>query len=81
MNALLPEPAVPAADAPASRSPESLTEPEKAVWTALAGGETQLDAIISQTGLTAAAASSLLMRMELKRLVKQLPGRHFVRLE
>lgn len=81
MNALLPPSAMMEASAPADRFPATLTEAEQVIWAALAEGETQLDAIISRTGLPAATASSQLMRMELKRLVKQLPGRYYVRVE
>ena len=79
MNALLPVTA--AMPSPSQNPAVSLTESEQLIWDALAEGETQLDSIISRTGLPAASASSQLMRMELKRLVKQLPGRCYVRME
>ena len=79
MNALLPDARSPA-EAPVNQSPPSLSETEQSLWDALAEGETQMDTIIARTGLPAATASSQLMRMELKRLVKQLPGRYFVRI-
>lgn len=80
MNALLPEPMFAAADAPAAAQPANLTETEELIWNALGSDEVHLDQIIARTGLPAAQASSQLMRMELKRLVQQLPGRRFVRL-
>ena len=80
MNALLPEPMFSRADAPAGATPDNLTETEQLIWTALGDDETHLDQIISRTALPASTASSQLMRMELKRLVKQLPGRRFVRI-
>lgn len=80
MNALLPEPMFTQKDAPASQSPANLTETEQLIWDALGSDEAHLDQIISRTALPAATASSQLMRMELKRLVKQLPGRHYVRI-
>ena len=80
MNALLPEPMFSKVDAPASQSPANLSETEQLLWNALEDGETQLDTIIARTALPAATASSQLMRMELKRLVKQLPGRRYVRI-
>jgi DNA processing protein len=79
MNALLPPSAMPASEASASQPPATLTEMERTIWDALAEGETQLDVIITRTKLDAATASAQLMRMELKRLVKQLPGRYYVR--
>ncbi len=78
LNALLPDARTPV-DAPVNQSPANLSETEQSLWDALAGGEMQLDSIIARTGLPAATASSQLMRMELKRLVKQLPGRNYVR--
>lgn len=80
LNALLPPSALADATVPVMAAPAVLTDTEQRLWDALAGGETQLDAIIGQTGLPAATASSQLMRMELKRLVKQLPGRYYVRM-
>ena len=80
LNSLLPVSILPA-EAPRNQSPGELSETEQVLWQALADGETQMDTIIARTGLPAATASSQLMRMELKRLVKQLPGRCFVRLE
>jgi DNA processing protein len=80
MNALLPEPLIAAADAPAGRTPLNLTETEEMIWNALGSDEAHLDQIIARTSLPAATASSQLMRMELKRLVQQLPGRRYVRL-
>jgi DNA processing protein len=47
--------------------------------TALEEGETQIDAVIGKTGLAASVVAAQLMRMELKRLVRQLPGRVYVR--
>lgn len=76
LNVLLPvQPELPAAAAP-----PNLSETEQKLWDALVEGETALDTIIGTTGLLAATVSAQLMRMELKRLVKQLPGRRYVRI-
>ena len=80
MNALLPAPLFAAAEAPAARTPKNLSETEQLIWNALGSDEAHLDQIIARTSLSAATASTQLMRMELKRLVKQLPGRHYVRI-
>jgi DNA processing protein len=77
MNALLPSSALPAPTV--SATPASLTETEQVIWDALADGVTQLDTVIGRTRLDAATVSAQLMRMELKRLVKQLPGRYYVK--
>ena len=79
LNLLLPQPLLDGM-APASAVPAGLNPDELALWQALAEGELAIDALIARTGLSAAAVSSQLMRMELKRLVKQLPGRLYVRL-
>ena len=78
LNALLPVSAMPAA--PAAAPVPNLTETEQSLWDAIGSDETQLDIIIGRTGLEASTVSSQLMRMELKRLIKQLPGRHYVRI-
>ena len=42
--------------------------------------ETSIDEITERTKLPSAAVSSTLLQLELKRLVKQLPGKYFVKL-
>ena len=68
--------------APASRetSPRELSADEGTVLACLADGETSLDDIVGKTRLPTAKVSSTLLALEMKRLVKQLPGQHFVRL-
>ena len=53
---------------------------EKTVYDALGLDERQFDDLVSQSGLAASIVTVSLMKLEMKRLVKQLPGRHFVRL-
>jgi DNA processing protein len=53
---------------------------EQAVYEAIGSGETPLDQIIANSRLPAGVVSSTLLALEMKRLVKQLPGRHFVKL-
>ena len=53
---------------------------EQAVYDAITEGETAIDAIIAKSGLPPGAVSSTLLALEMKRLVKQLPGQHFVKL-
>lgn len=74
MNFLLPAPVL----GTLAAAPE-MSEEERVVWDALEDGETQIDAVIGKTGLAAAVVAAQLMRMELKRLVRQLPGRVYVR--
>lgn len=80
LNLLLPREAggAPGVDAAAVARPE-LTEGERVVWETLHTDELQLDEIIGKSGLPAAEVASGLMRLEIRRLVKQLPGRRYVR--
>ena len=69
------QPALPAA-APAP----DLTPDQRKILDALGTEETALDSVIATSGLTAAAVSSTLLALEMRRLVKQLPGKRFVKL-
>ena len=53
---------------------------EKILYEALGTDESHIDELISRSGLTPATVSATLMRLEMKRLLKPLPGRHYVRL-
>jgi DNA processing protein len=57
---------------------ELLPEEQK-VWDVLAEGERAIDEIIERTGLSSAQTSVLLLNLEMKRLVRQLPGKVFAR--
>lgn len=57
-----------------------LTGNEQAVYEAITDRETPMDQIVTKSGLPPGAVSSTLLALELKRLVKQLPGQHFVKL-
>ena len=61
-----------------SRSPEfNLTPREAEVYTLLAGSPLHIDDIIVKSGLTVADVSAILLRLELKGAVMQLPGKNF----
>ncbi|MEK7773382.1 MAG: DNA-processing protein DprA, partial [Deltaproteobacteria bacterium] len=69
---------------PSSGMPPEKEEPrvggeEGKVLKALGDEPGHIDMIIEHTGFTAAKISSLLLGMELKGMVKQLPGKHFFR--
>jgi DNA processing protein len=69
------------AEQPASNSrPTSLKPDERLVYDAIGDDETPIDAIISKTQLPSGRVSSTLLLLEMRRLVKQLPGQHFVKL-
>jgi len=57
-----------------------LTEEERVVYEAINPTETAIDRIAATSNLPSATVSSALLRLELKHLVKQLPGKYFVKL-
>jgi DNA processing protein len=57
-----------------------LSEDERRVYDAINPTETPIDRIANVCALSSATVSSVLLRLELKRLVKQLPGKYFVKL-
>lgn len=60
-------------------APANLTPEEAKVFDAIELDETPIDLITQKTGLPSGAVSSTLLRLEMKKLVKQLPGKMFVR--
>lgn len=64
----------------AARPLPELSAEERLVYDAIRPTETPIDEIAAASGLPAATVSSVLLRLELKRLVKQLPGKYFVKL-
>jgi DNA processing protein len=78
LQILLPE-AKPSAEA-AARPLPSLSEEERRIYDAIEATETSIDDITEKTHLSSARVSSTLLQLELKRLVKQLPGKYFVKL-
>jgi len=63
----------------AARPLPPLSDEERRVYDAIDATETSIDDIAAQTELPSAAVSSTLLQLELKRLVKQLPGKYFVK--
>lgn len=59
---------------------ESLDESERAILNAIEGEETPIDTIMERSGMSIQVVSATLLRLEMKRLVKQLPGKYFVKL-
>jgi DNA processing protein len=68
----------PAPDAPGLPALE-LSPSEQAVIGVLGSEEQSLDLVIQRSGLPASTASVALLSLEMKRLVRQLPGKLFVR--
>jgi DNA processing protein len=56
-----------------------LSENEKLVYDALDNEESSIDEVIRRSGLPSSAVSVALFSLEMKRVVKQLPGKLFVR--
>src|SRR6266481_757121 len=64
----------------AARPLPPLSEEERRIYDAIDATETSIDDISTKSELPSAAVSSALLQLELKRLVKQLPGKYFVKL-
>jgi DNA processing protein len=56
-----------------------LSENEQKVYDALTSEETTIDEVIRASALPASAVSVTLLSLEMKRLIRQLPGKMFVR--
>ncbi len=78
LQVLLPE-TKPSPEA-AVRPLPPLTEEERRIYDAINESETPIDQIAAKCDLPSGTVSSTLLRLELKRLVKQLPGKYFVKL-
>jgi DNA processing protein len=59
--------------------PDNLTPEEEKIYAAIELDETPIDAITQATGLSSGIVSSALLRLEMRKLVRQLPGKRFVR--
>jgi DNA processing protein len=78
LSILLPE-AKPSAEAVVRPLPE-MSDNERKVYDAIEANETSIDDISTRSDLPSGSVSSILLGLELKRLVKQLPGKYFVKL-
>jgi DNA processing protein len=78
LEVLLPD-AKPSAEA-AIRPLPPLSAEERRIYDAIEPTETSIDDITEKTCLRSATVSANLLQLELKRLVKQLPGKYFVKL-
>jgi DNA processing protein len=78
LNALFPR--TPAEQPAAPDRTGALKADEKLVYESIGDNETPIDAIISKSNLPSGRVSSTLLLLEMKHLVKQLPGQHFVKI-
>jgi len=53
---------------------------EEKIYAALGAGEAHINEITERSGLASSLVSATLMRLEMRRLVKPLPGRYYTRL-
>jgi DNA processing protein len=63
-----------------SKPVASLTLDEEILYKAIGNEEAHINDIITASGLTSATVAPTLMRLEMKRLIRALPGRRYVRL-
>lgn len=77
LDLLIPEEPVPRH--PAARS-EQLEGDEKTVFDGLGDSEASLDELVAKCGLPSHKVSSSLLTLEMRKLVKRLPGQFFIRL-
>jgi len=61
------------------QTPLKLSEKEEKIYSCIENEEVSIDEIVRSSGLTTASVSANLLSLEMKRLVKQLPGKYFVR--
>jgi DNA processing protein len=78
LQILLPDSKPP--PAAAVRALPELSEEERRIYDSIGETETSIDDIATKAELPSGTVSSNLLRLELKKLVKQLPGKYFVKL-
>jgi DNA processing protein len=59
--------------------PPGLDEAQVRVWEFLAGGPRHLDEMVQQLGMPVSQLSGMLLTMEMKRIVRRLPGNRYER--
>ena len=59
--------------------PPGLTDEQRRVWEFLAGGVRTVDELAQQLGMTAPQLAGALMKMEMKRVIRRLPGNRYER--
>jgi DNA processing protein len=59
--------------------PPALDETQMRVWEALAGGPRHLDEVVQKLGLTVSQVAGVMMMLEMKKVVRRLPGNRYER--
>ncbi len=80
----LPPPTLPGASAPAAPAaptgpPPGLDESQRRVWDFLAEGPRHLDEMVQQLGLSVPQLSGILLTLEMKKVLRRLPGNRYER--
>ena len=70
----------PGAFAPSANPAANLSETESKLYAHVGNDETGIDELIHASGLTSAVVSATLLALEMKKLVKQFPGKRFARM-
>jgi len=65
--------------APKRPWPDDLSDEEKKILEVMQTDENQMDLLIQKTGLASHVVSSSLLRLEMRKLVRQLPGKIFIK--
>ncbi|MFO0947076.1 MAG: DNA-processing protein DprA [Planctomycetota bacterium] len=60
-------------------APPNLTPTQQQLWDALGNDDIELESLLEQTGLRASEANSALLLMEMRKLVRRLPGNRYMR--
>ena len=56
----------------------SLTDDERKIYKILSDEPIHMDEVLSRTGIGSSKASKALLNLELKKLIKEVPGKHFI---
>lgn len=80
LGSLFPQKAGPAPESQSTVAVDSLSPEERAVYDCVGTSETHVEEILANCDQPTPVVSACLMRMELKRVIKQFPGRHYARL-
>jgi len=77
---LTPQPARPRTTRVSAHEPAELAEEEQRVFACLSHDEPRyIDTIAAESGMAASDVAALLLQLELRHLIQQLPGKQFIR--
>ena len=68
-----------AASAPPAVPPPGMDETQRRVWDFLGQGPRHLDEMVQELGLAVGSLSGMLLALEMKRVVRRLPGNRYER--